>query len=289
MKKYIGSLIIFVFSTISINVYGSDDGDGYDLHKAQEAMPFLKGEYVYEYLRESKIMMNGAVISETRTETSYDKNFLITGVVTFTNGQKTLELFDYIYGDRTRMHKANTYMNSQCLSSQEYSDTFIDDFYRNMSVSEITTTSAGISSIQKNEFFYDEQGRIIGMKQFVNGNLQMEQLNYVWTPNSCEYESITYYPVQSTEKVTKRFIDEYYVQNVCEIRIITINGFQTEIKNEYTYDERGNLTSMKNFQNGQLVMEWKDYVWGEKKNTHKEITYMNGSPISTTEVSQYYK
>ena len=87
----------------------------------------------------------------------------------------------------------------------EMSDSFIDDFYRNMSVNEITTTTAGISSVQKNEF---------------------------------------------------------------------------------TYDENGNIISMKTFQNGQLSMEWKDYVWGDKKNTHVEIMYMNGSPMSTTEVTQ---
>ena len=256
--------------------------------KAQETLPFLKGEYAYEYLRESKTMMNGTVINETRTETSYDENFLITGIKTFTNAQKTLEFFDYVYGDRTRMYKANTYMNGQCISSQEFSDSFIDDFYRNMNVSEIKTTSAGVYSIQKNEYSYDEQGRIIKMKQFVDGKLKMEQLNYVWTPNSCEYESITYFPVQSTEKVSKKFIDKSYVQNVCEIHIITINGVQTETKSEYAYDESGNLTSMKNFQDGQLVMEWKDYVWGDKKNTHIEIMYMNGSPMSTTEVTQFY-
>ena len=233
MVKYLGVLIISIFSTILTDIYG------YDLKKAQETLPFLKGEYVYEYLRESKTMMNSTVVN-VRTETSYDENFLITGIKTFTNGQKTLEFFDYVYGDRTRMYKANTYMNGQCISSQEFSDSFIDDFYRNMNVSEIKTTSAGVSSIQ------------------------------------------------STEKVSKKFIDEFYVQNVCEIHIITINGVQTETKSEYTYDESGNLTSMKNFQDGQLVMEWKDYVWGDKKNTHIEIMYMNGSPMSTTEVTQFY-
>mgnify|MGYP003288418835 CR=1 FL=1 len=289
MKKYFYILLTCLFSTLTITMYGHENGDGYDLKKAQEAMPFLKGEYVYEYLRESKTMMNGTVVSELRTETTYDDNFLITSIVSYSNGQKTLELYDYVYGDRTRLHKSKTYMNGQCLTSQEYTDTFIDDFYRNMSLSEITTTTAGTTSNERIEYTYDDQGRIIGMKHYVNGELHIEQLNYVWTPNSCEYESITYAPFPSTSKVSKKFIDEFYVQNVCEIHITTMNGFQTENRSEFTYDDNGNLTSMKSYLNGTLSMEWKDYVWGNKMNKHTEIMYMNGTPISTAEVTQYYK
>ena len=286
MKKFISLFIIYLFSTASINLYAQAN---YNLQKAQQAMPFLKGEYAYEYLRESKTIMNGTVVSVSRTETSYNDNFLITSIVSYMNGQKNLELYDYVYGDRTRTHKTRTYMNGQCLNSQEVSDHFADEFYRNISNSETKTTIAGNSSIQKTEYTYDEQGRMTGMKVFENGKLQKEQFNYVWTPNSCEYESKTYTPFQSTEKVSKKFIDEYYVQNVCEIHIITTNGFNIESKNEFTYDEKGNLTSMKSFQNGQLSMEWKDYVWEEKKCTHKEITYINGSPTTLIEVTQYYK
>lgn len=287
MKKYISLLAVCLYSAVSISAHGQNNS-GYNLQKAQEAMPFLKGEYVYEYLHVSKLMMNGTVASETRTETTYDENFLVTSITSFTNGQKTLEHCDYVYGDRTRVHKANTYMNGQCTSSQVHTDSFIDDFYRNMSVSEITPAT-GNSPVQRNEFIYDDQGRIVGMKQYVDGVLQSEQFNYVWTPNSCEYESITHHPFQSTDKVSKLFSDENYVQNVCEIHITTINGFQTETKTECTYDENGNITSMKSFQNGQLNMEWKDYVWGDKMNTHTIIMYMNGTPFSTTEVTQYYK
>ena len=287
MKKCISTFITMLFAGIAVNAYGQEY---YDLQKAQEAMPFLKSEYAYEYLRVDKTIMNGMVVSESRTESSYNENFLITGIVTYMNGQKTMELYDYVYGDRTRLHKTNTYMNGQCLSTQDVSDTFVDDFYRNMNLSEITTATGGVvSSMQRIEFTYDEQGRITGMKQFVNGELQTEQFNYVWTPNSCEYESVTYFPFQSTDKVSKKFIDEHYVQNVCETHVMTMNGIQMETKNEYTYDESGNMTSMKSYQNGQLSMEWKDFVWGDKINTYTQVMYVNGAPMSTSVVTRYYK
>ena len=119
----------------------------------------------------------------------------------------------------------------------------------------------------------------------------VEQPYLVGTGNAFHFDlNLTSANTANTNVVADEnlLVYEFYVQNVCEIHIITINGVQTETKSEYTYDESGNLTSMKNFQDGQLVMEWKDYVWGDKKNTHIEIMYMNGSPMSTTEVTQFY-
>ena len=111
----------------------------------------------------------------------------------------------------------------------------------------------------------------------------------MWTPNSCEYVEISYFPMASSQKVTKKFQDENYVQNILEVHEIDMNGVKMENKNECTYDSDGNLTSMKSYTNGQLTMEWKDYIWGDKKNTHKEVMYMNGTPFMTIEVTQYYK
>lgn len=53
----------------------------------EEAMPFLKGDYVYEYLRESKTTMGGNVVSENQTETTYNTENNVTSVITTTNGQ----------------------------------------------------------------------------------------------------------------------------------------------------------------------------------------------------------
>lgn len=256
---------------------------------AEEVMPFLKGEYVYEYLREAKAMMNGSVVSETRTETTYDDNNHITKILVTTNGQPTLETTDFNYGNRTMSNVSNSYMNGQKLSTTKTSNQYADDFYRNTSIAEIETEGFGNTTKQRNEWSYDEQGRIIGMKQFQDGQLQKEQKDYVWTPNSCEYVEISYFPIASTQKVTKKFQDENYVQNILEVHEIDMNGVKMENKNEYTYDPDGNLTSMKSFSNGQLTMEWKDYKWGDKKNTHTEVMYMNGTPSMTTEVTQYYK
>ena len=65
MVKYLGVPITFIFSTILMDIYGNDS------KKAQETLPFLKGEYVYEYLRESKTKM-----SEGLTQTHCLKHYL---------------------------------------------------------------------------------------------------------------------------------------------------------------------------------------------------------------------
>lgn len=256
---------------------------------AEDAMPFLKGEFVYETLREAKTMMNGSVVSEMCTETTYDDNNNITKILVTTNGQPTLETTDYNYGNRTMSNVSSSYMNGQKLSTKKTSNQYADDFYRNIVVAEIETEGFGHTTKQKNEWSYDEKGRVIGMKQYQDGQLQLEQKDYVWTPNSCEYLEISYFPISSTQKVTKKFQDENYVQNILEIHEIDMNGVKMENKNEYAYDSDGNLSSMKTYTNGQLTMEWKDYTWGDKKNTHTEVMYVNGSPSNITEVTQYYK
>ncbi len=286
MKKIIYSCIIMVLACLTIS-----NPSVIAQNTKEEAMPFLKGDYVYEYLRESKTTMGGNVVSENQTETTYNTENNVTSVITTTNGQKTLEMLAYVYGNKTLTYQGNTYMNGQLLSSQKFSNTYADNFYRNMLTSDIETEGMGSTTKQHIEYSYDNQNRIVGMKHYQDGKLQKEELNYVWTPNTCEFEEITYFPIQSKAKVSRKYQDENYVQVLEEIRITEMGGVTTETKSEYTYlnTYNGNLTSMKNFQNGVLVMEWKDYVWGDKKNTHTEIMYANGSPISTSEVTQYYK
>lgn len=283
MKKIVNLLLTVLLLSMSLTTYA------YDLEKAKEAMPFLKSDYAFEYLRVQKSMMGDKVVSEIRTETTYNDNGLIISVITTTNGQKSLELIDYVYGDKTRSYKSNTYMNGQSFSSQSFSDVFVDEFYRNMTVSESTQTQMGNTSKLRYEWTYDESGRIIGVKQYQDGKLQLEQKDYIWSPNSCEYVTITYFPIASTDKVKKTFSDSEYIQNVLETHEVEMNGVKTDSRSEFDYDDNGNLISMKNYSNGQLLMEWNSYSWGNKQSSHKEIMYMNGNVISESFVEQYFK
>ena len=283
MRNYIKLIAVAIFSIIAFAA------NAYDIEKAKEAMPFLKSDYAYEYLRVQKKMMGDKVVGENRTVTTYNDNYLITSVITTDNGQKSIELVDYVYGDQTRSHKANTYMNGQLFTSENFSDVCGDDFYRNMTVSESTKTQLGNSSNIRVEWTYDDADRIIGMKQYQDGKLQLEQKDYTWTPNSCEYVTVTYFPIASTDKVKKTFRDTEYVQNILETHDIDMNGLKTSLRSEFAYDDNGNLISMRNYNNDQLLMEWKDYIWGDKKSTHKEIMYMNGNIISESLVEQFYK
>ena len=254
-----------------------------------EDLPFLKSDYLYEYLHEVKTSMGGNVVSETKMETTYDDNNHIISMITTTNGAKTMEMIDYVYGDKIRSNTSNIYLNGQKMMTMKTNSTFADDIYRNMTVNESETDQMGKVSKQRNEWTYDDQGRIIGMKQFLNGELQLEQKDYEWTPNSCSYVEILYFPMKSTKNVSKQFKDDHYIQNILEVHETDMNGVKMESRSEWTYDDAGNMTSFKNYSNGQLSMEWKDFVWGDKKGSHTEIMYMNGAPTTTSEVKQYYK
>ena len=283
MKFIIKLLVLSLFSTIGVTTFA------YDFEKAKEAMPFLNSDYAFEYLRVQKIMMGDKVIGESRTETTYNDQYLIASIVGTMNGQKTLELVDYEYGDRSRTHTANTYVNGQLYSSALFVDTFGDDYYRNMTISEIYKTQSGIKSKERIEWTYDNDGRITSMKHYQDDKLAIEQKDYIWTPNSCEYTEISYFPTASTSKVKKTFRDSDYVQNILEIHEIEMNGVKTDTRGEFDYDDKGNLISMKSYNNGQLLTEWSNYSWGNKQNTHKETMYMNGTIISESIVEQYYK
>lgn len=283
MKNSIKLILAILFSIISFASYA------YDLEKAKEAMPFLKSDYAFEYLRIQKSMMGGKDVGETRVETTYNEDGLITSVITTTNGQKQLELVDYVYGDKSRSHTANTYMNGQLFTSESFSDSFSDDFYRNMTASDIVKNQMGNVVKEHIEWTYDDASRIVGMKHYQGDKLQLEQKDYVWTPNSCEYITVTYFPIASTDKVKKIFKDTEYVQNILETHEVEMNGVKTSTRSEFTYDDKGNIISMKSYSNGQLLMEWCDYIWGNKQSSHKEIMYMNGNPISESIVEQYYK
>lgn len=64
MKNSIKLILAILFSIISFASYA------YDLEKAKEAMPFLKSDYAFEYLRIQKSMMGGKDVGETRVETT---------------------------------------------------------------------------------------------------------------------------------------------------------------------------------------------------------------------------
>lgn len=286
MRKIVYSTAKEMFSLLMIAIMAISS-------KAQtevsDSLPFLKSKYLYEYLHESKTMMNGNVVSETTMETEYDDDNKIVSMITKTNGQKSMESVDYKYGDKTRSYTVNMYMNGNLTQSTNYNDTFADDIYRNMLVSEMKNDIGDDNGIRRFEWTYDDKGRIIGMKHFLNGVLQSEQREYVWTPNSCEYVEETFLPFPSMQHVSKQFKDDNYVQNILEIHKMDMNGMQSESRNEYQYDDDGNIISSKSYSNGELFTEWKDYSWGDKKSTHTEIMYMNGTPMSTTEVTQYFK
>ena len=281
--NFLGPLLMAIcldtVTSLNFNAYAADGDE----------LPFLKSDYLYEYLNESKIMMGGNVVSESKTEITYDDDNHIISMVSYMNGQKLMEMIDYTYSDRKRTHIANNYSHGEIMMSSKVTDTFADDIYRNMLVSERETEMAGNKSVTRYEWIYDDQGRIIGMKEFLDGQLQMEQKEYVWTPNSCEYIEERLLPFPSVTKVTKQFQDEHYVQNVLEIHASDRNGVKTEFRTECQYDDNGNLISLKSYLNGQLSSEWKDYNWGDKKSSHTVISYMNGNPTSTSEVVQYYK
>ena len=279
MTKGVLSLILIAFVAITSKAQT----------EISDSLPFLKSKYLYEYLHESKTMMNGNVVSETTMETTYDDNDRIVSMITKTNGQKTMESIDYKYGDKTRSYTVNMYMNGDLTQSSNYNDTFADDIYRNMLVSEMTNNVGDNKGVRRYEWTYDDNGRIIGMKHYLNDVLQSEQRDYVWTPNSCEYVEETFLPFPSVQHVLKQFKDDNYVQNVLEVHKMDMNGMQSELRSEFEYDDDGNIISMKSYNNGQLMSEWKDYTWGNKKSTHTEIMYMNGTPMSITEVIQYYK
>lgn len=247
------------------------------------------GDYVHPYLHEEKATMNGMVVTQSKTETQYDDKMRPIHQVVTLNGMKQMEISDYVYDGKTTSYIVTYYLNGAENNKEKFTNTYMDDdqLYPVKMVMEAVGPEP--RDVRISEHTYNDEGLITHSVTTKNGVLEIENKNYVYTPNSCDYEFYTTIPAPANGKGHMEFKDgKKYLREVEE----TVMDYPTgpmKTRSEHRFDENGMLAGSKVYTNGELSFEFKDYVWGDKKCNYTQVTYANGQPLMVTEISEYYK
>ena len=124
------------------------------------------------------------------TKYSYDSNGNQTMCEDYENGKLTYKSTDegniHFYG-------YYNYDNGELVSSETHKNIYTDSSRKHLLSSEETRTNSNGTTTHKSEYKYDDNGNEIGYKDYYDGYLSSEYVDYVYDGNKLTYTEYKYY------------------------------------------------------------------------------------------------
>ena len=226
-------------------------------------------------------------ISEiSRTEYEYDDAGRIVGYKNYSYDKLTSERFDYQYTG-TSVTYTYKYEDGDILSISKYKEIYIDEKFEKLKT-QIQFDGDGDYERIRLEYEYNEKGIEIGYKQYYNGNLTSQQLDYQFNGEIITYSTNDYLDgaISSTRKNKKVYTDVTYEKIKTEF-IYSPQGTE-ETKTEYEYDELGRLISSKTYHADDLRYECVNFQYDDLTMTCTYNYYIDGSKVRTRNYTCIY-
>lgn len=123
----------------------------------------------------------------------------------------------------------------------------------------------------KHVYSYDSKGREIGYKQYSNGQLITENINYQYNDLKLVYDTHNYYNnTETTIRVEKTFLDDSFVKYTS---LIYREKDGIENRWEFMYDSQGRPIEHKNYYNGNLMLQYTNYKYDGLNSTYDYCEY----------------
>lgn len=196
---------------------------------------------------------NGDILEELTYKYTYDKDGSVILIKEYEGSSLTKET---VYSYTTYKYaKSITYKSKETLYYDDEKDVYIYD--ENNDYISITQygTNGEIVRLSEFEYIYDDLGNLASEKEFVNGNLTHEY-EYSCRADDPTYtyrSKLVYYEADGYKYVT--FYDESgYVTK--EIYYDNDGEIDYECTHEYTFDDKDNMLSKKEYTDGKLIREY---------------------------------
>ena len=220
----------------------------------------------------------------SRTEYEYDEEGRIVGYKNYSYDKLTSERFDYQYTG-TSVTYTYKYEDGDILSISKYKEIYTDEKFEKLKTQIQFDEDEDFERIRL-EYEYNEKGIENGYKQYYNGNLISEQLDYQFNGGIITYITNDYLDgaISSTWKNKKVYTDETYEKIKTDI-IYSPQGTE-EAKTEYDYDELGRLISSKTYHDDELRNECVNFQYDDLTMTYTynyySVDYYAGGPKVST-------
>ena len=154
---------------------------------------------------------------------------------------------------------------------------------------QIRYATDGVTEQLRAEYTYDSEGKRTGYKNYVNGALTIQYRDIQYNGRTATYWSDIYSNgnLQSSNKCKTTYYDTNWIQTTLYIQYAT-DGVTEQIRQEYTYDSEGKQTGYKNYSNGVLTNQYRDYQYNGRTLTYWSDTYSNGNLQSSNKWKATY-
>ena len=214
---------------------------------------------------------------QSRVETTYDVEGRQIGYKQYSNGELIMELRDYQYNGRTATYWYDYYSSGSLQWTLKNQSTYSERNWIQTTLG-ITYAEDGITEQSRIETSYDTEGRQIGYKQYSSGELIMEFRDYQYNGRTATYW-YDYYSggsLQWTLKNKTTYSEKNWIQTTLGITYAE-DGTTEQSRIETNYDTEGRQISYKQYSNGELIMELRDYQYNGRTATYWYDYYSGGN------------
>jgi hypothetical protein len=153
----------------------------------------------------------------------------------------------------------------------------------------ITYAANGVTEQSRTEISYDTEGRQIGYKQYSNGVLSLQYRDYQYNGRIATFWGDYYLEgsLNSSFKYQTTYSERNWIQTTQSI-IYAANGVTEQSRTEISYDTEGRQIGYKQYSNGVLLLQYRDYQYNGRIATFWCDYYLEGSVNSSFKCQTTY-
>ena len=243
----------------------------------------------YDWIQMTQFIQYAANgVTETfRYEYNYDAAGREMGYNYYYNGMLSNKTRDYQYNGRTVIYWLDNYSGGNLQSSNKVQKTYCDKNWIQTTLS-IQYAANGVTETYRVETDYDNDGRETGYRQYQNGVLLIQYRNYQYNGRTLTHWMDVYSGGNtSSSKFQRTYCDKNWIQTTISIQYAA-NGVTEAFRVETDYDNDGRETGYRQYQNGTLSVQYRNYQYNGRTLTHWMDVYSGGN-TSSSKIQRVYK
>jgi len=247
-------------------------------------------EQTFDWIRMTQYITYAAdgVTETSRSETDLDHEGRITDNKVYSDGTLFVHYRDYQYTELTLTVWMDTYSGGNLSSSTKYQYTYLDK-NRMQTTQSISYAEDGVTETGLTETDYDNDGRETGYRSYSNGTLSQQRRDYQYNGRTVTYWNDNYSGgnLSSSRKHQQTYSDKNWVQQTQSIAYAA-DGVTESSRIETDYDNDGRETGYRQYSNGTLLTQRRDYQYDGRTIICWIDSYSGGNVTSSSKYLRTY-
>jgi len=214
-------------------------------------------------------------------EADFDDDGRIIGARIYLDGTLSSQSRDYQYTELTLTFWTDFYLKGNLSSSTKFQNTYLDKNQK-QTTQNITYAADGVTEAGRTETDYDNDGRETGYRLYSNGTLSHQRSDYQYDGRTITYWQDFYSGgnLFSSHKFQITYSDKNWVQQTRQIQ--SLDGVTETFRIETDYDNDGRETGYRQYSNGTLSTQYRDYQYDGRTIICWMDSYSGGNVTSSS-------